>query len=63
MSPGSPDQLFEQKLASLYREIDEVICEAERRPQVVAMQDVRVQLLLSYLRAWRQAPERLRAVG
>lgn len=64
MSPGSPEQMFEEKLARLEGEIELIVRIAEREPQIVAVQDMRTQLLLSYLREWKKARgSALRAVS
>jgi hypothetical protein len=49
MTPGSPAQQFEQRLAQLNNEIDEVVEFAKDNPAITAQQDPRVQLLLSGL--------------
>ncbi len=62
MAPGSEEQLFEERLARLDQDIGEIIQIAERNPSVIAAQGVRVQLLLSYLRSWREVQPQLRVV-
>lgn len=62
MSPGSIEQIFEEKMARLDQDIQDIIQLAERNPGVVAAQGVRVQLLLSWLRDWRAGPQ-LRVVS
>lgn len=62
MAPGSAEQQFEERLARLDSDIGEIIKLAERNPSLVAVQGVRTQLLLSYLRSWRDTPAQLRIV-
>lgn len=54
MSPGSPEQIFEQRLAHVGLEIDALVEQAVKNPAIIAVQDARTQLMLSYLRYWRR---------
>lgn len=53
MAPNSEGVLFEMRLAHLGVEIDALVEQAESNPAVIAQQDARTQLMLSYLQHWR----------
>lgn len=63
MSPGSDQQLFEQRLAAWRSEAEELTRLAKRYPEVVAQQDIKSQLLLSYIQTWMREPIQLRVMG
>lgn len=62
MAPGSEAQLFEERLSRLDQDISEIIAIAERSPEVVAVQDARTMLFLSFLRERARMPTQLRVV-
>ena len=62
MAPGSAEQQFEERLARLDQDIGEIIKLAECSPEVVAAQDARTQLFLSFLRERVRTPAQLRVV-